>query len=92
MNISIPDNFDFGFSFATEEELSQPKVQTVQTELDDVAQTKEKLEKKIQTLEKMIMPLLENLKKDPDKEYVKWPNRTEQINKFIQSIQKVIND
>ena len=50
MNITIPDNFDFGFSFATEEELAQPKVQTVQTELDDIAQTKDQLELKIKKL------------------------------------------
>jgi hypothetical protein len=42
---------------------------------------------KLVQLEQMIMPLLVNLMKNPEKEYIYWPNRTEklqdQINKVL---------
>ena len=38
-------------------------------------------------LEKLILPLLHNLMKNPENEYIKWPNRTaivqKQINKIV---------
>ena len=37
-------------------------------------------------LEKMIIPLLINLAKNPDKEYIRWPNRQEKIEKQIDAI------
>ena len=37
-------------------------------------------------LEKMIIPLLINLAKKPDKEYIRWPNRHEKIEKQIDAI------
>ena len=41
---------------------------------------------KLQGLESIIMPLLINLKKTADKEYIYWPNRTEAIDKEIQKV------
>jgi len=37
-------------------------------------------------LEKIIMPLLRNLQKNPDDVYIKWPNRKEVIEKQIKKI------
>ena len=37
-------------------------------------------------LEKMIMPLLYNLRKNPEDIYIKWPNRKEVIDKQIKKI------
>ena len=37
-------------------------------------------------LEKIIMPLLRNLQKNPDDVYIKWPNRKEVIDKQIKKI------
>lgn len=43
---------------------------------------------KLMELEKMMVPLLVNLMKNPDKEYIYWPNRKEkiqdQINRILQ--------
>lgn len=51
------------------------------SELEDVY--KEQMKK----LEKLILPLLYNLMKNPENEYIKWPNRTtivqKQINKIV---------
>tara|TARA_B110000495_G_scaffold15140_1_gene10877 strand:+ start:598 stop:993 length:396 start_codon:yes stop_codon:yes gene_type:complete len=37
-------------------------------------------------IEKIIMPLLRNLQKNPDDIYIKWPNRKEVIDKQIKKI------
>ena len=51
------------------------------SELEDVY--KDQMKK----LEKLVLPLLYNLMKNPENEYIKWPNRTtivqKQINKFV---------
>ena len=50
----------------------------------------EELEKKrkedLLKLEKIIMPLLKNLQKNPDDVYIKWPNRKEVIDRQIKKI------
>ena len=37
-------------------------------------------------LEKLILPLLHNLMKNPENEYIKWPNRTNIVQKQINKI------
>jgi len=44
---------------------------------------------KFQELKKMIMPLLKNLAKNPEKSTIVWPNRQERISKFISDIDKL---
>jgi hypothetical protein len=44
---------------------------------------------KLQEVEQMILPLLYNLQKNPDKEYIHWPNRKDIIQKQIDKITKV---
>jgi hypothetical protein len=50
----------------------------------------EELEKKrkedLMKIEKIIMPLLKNLQKNPDDVYIKWPKRKEVIDKQIKKI------
>ena len=50
----------------------------------------EELEKKrkedLLKIEKIIMPLLKNLQKNPDDIYIKWPNRKDVIDKQIKKI------
>ena len=50
----------------------------------------EELEKKrkedLLRLEKIIMPLLKNLQRNPEDIYIKWPNRKEVIDKQIKKI------
>ena len=41
---------------------------------------------KLMDLEKMIIPLLVNLMKNPDKEYIYWPGRKEKIQEQIDKI------
>lgn len=41
---------------------------------------------KLSEVEKIIMPLLVNLMKNPEKEYIYWPNRTDKIQEQIDRI------
>jgi len=44
---------------------------------------------KLQQVEQLILPLLYNLQKNPDKEYIHWPNRKDIIQKQIDRILQV---
>jgi hypothetical protein len=85
---------DFGFSLVSEqelkahEELLKKKVEeqskiVVKTAIDNQA--------KLEGLRDMIMPLLNNLAKDPDKEYILWPDRSAKIQSFIKKIDDYVN-
>lgn len=54
-----------------------------------VTAIEEKYKAKLKEVEGMILPLLANLKKNPDKAYIHWPNRTAVIDKQIEKILKV---
>lgn len=41
---------------------------------------------KLKKVEAMVMPLLVNLMKNPDKDYIKWPNRTPMIESFVEKL------
>jgi len=88
MGYNIPKEYldlsnDFGFTAATEAELTDPIVSDVR------AATVEELKAKLLEVEKMVMPLLVNLMKNPEKEYIKWPNRVPVIEQQIQRILSV---
>lgn len=79
--------FDFGFTFANEDELEvvQQAQQTVSQNTTAVISTQEKLDK----LFNAIQPLLNNLKQNPEKEYILWPNRLDKIEQFEDYIQGI---
>ena len=61
---------------------------------DDLEVRKEELKdkwgQKMNEVEELILPLLKNLAKDGDKrEWIKWPNRTDILNKQIDAITAV---
>jgi hypothetical protein len=45
---------------------------------------------KVQGLRKMIMPLLNNLMKNPEKDTIVWPNRDKTIKAFIKKMDDYI--
>jgi hypothetical protein len=49
-------------------------------------QMQDDVKSKLTELEKLIMPLLVNLMKNPDKEYIYWPNRKEKIQEQIDKV------
>lgn len=87
----LDEEFDFGFSVVSEEELKTMEKQ-LQTELQQTTQVISQTQNKLEGIRNMIMPLLNNLMANPDKEYIYWPNRTEKIKSFISKLDKYIND
>lgn len=51
--------------------------------------TKEEVDERLLALEKMVMPLLVNLGKNPEKDYILWPNRKTQIDTFVEKVLKL---
>lgn len=76
----LTNDNDFGFTLVDEEEVTTPIVTSTKTTVE------EQHKAKLLELEQMIMPLLVNLMKNPEKDYIHWPNRTPLIEKQIQKI------
>lgn len=78
------DAYDFGFSFSDEEEII-----STNTEYASLNEQVDDLKMRLQALNKIFMPLLENLAKDPDKPMIKWPNRKEIIEKQMKKLKQI---
>ncbi len=81
-------DFDFGFTAVDENELEA--VQSVKSEVSTASANVQELEDKLNRLYNSILPLLTNLKKNPEKEYILWPNRVEKIEQFEDLISGII--
>jgi hypothetical protein len=92
--INLNESDDFGFSLVSEQELKAHEEilkQKVEEQSKVVETTTIEYQNKIDGLMSMIMPLLNNLAKDPQKEYILWPGRVEKINAFKKKLQDYIN-
>ena len=69
------DIFDFGFTVVDESELEA--VKKTQDTANDAEQLATTTQDKLDKLYNAITPLLNNLKKNPEKEYILWPNRVD---------------
>lgn len=72
---------DFGFTAMDAEELA-----TVDTKIIEKTTTATEV---ITKLDDFIRPLLENLAKDSDKDYIYWPNRVDIITKKIHELDQI---
>ena len=86
------------------EEKSQPKDNLVMRNKEEefkkreekaaqvaVEQTVKVADSKVETMYKMIIPLLQNLTKDADKrEYIYWPDRKQKIDAFIKKLDQIV--
>ena len=79
----LDSTYDFGFTAVDESEVADPIV----SEVTNSAQTT--VQQKLQAVEKLVMPLLVNLMKNPEKEYIHWPNRVPLIEKQIEKILEI---
>jgi len=84
-------DFDFGFTMVNEDELDI--VQKVTTEAQVTTSNLDSMQKKCDTLYNMIMPLLNNLAANPDKDYIKWDgkDRLAKIEPFRDKLDSVYN-
>jgi len=81
--MSGDDMFDFGFTAVNENEL-----ESVQ-KLSRTAEEASSLEDRVNNLYNAITPLLNQLRKNPEKEYIYWPNRIEKIEQFEDHLYKI---
>jgi len=78
--MSADNIFDFGFTAVDETELTS--YQEAEKKVVETSQTVKATQDKIDQLYNAILPLLSNLKKNPEKEYILWPKRLEKIEQF----------
>ena len=72
---------DFGFTAMDAEELA-----TVDTKIVEKTTTATEV---IEKLDNFVRPLLENLAKDSDKDYIYWPNTVDIINKKLRELDEI---
>ena len=84
------DFFDFGFTAVNEEELEA--VQTATKKAESVSTTATAAKIKLDKLYNAITPLLNNLKKNPEKEYILWPDRLAKVEAFETHLQKIYSN
>jgi hypothetical protein len=72
---------DFGFTAMDADELASIDTKIVEktTSATEV----------INKLDNFVRPLLENLAKDSDKDYIYWPNRVDIINKKLKELDEI---
>lgn len=74
------DLFDFGFTAVSEDEL-----EAIQNAESNATEVQERLDK----LYNAVLPLLKNLKQNPDKDYIFWPDRVSKVEAFEKHIAKI---
>lgn len=81
------DIFDFGFTAVDEDELEAVQAAAKKADTGTAAanETKDKLDK----LYNAMVPLLNNLKKNPGKDYILWPDRLAKVEAFETHLQKI---
>ena len=77
--INLQD-FDFGFTAVDETELEAVTVasQAVATASTDTKEMQDKMD----TMYNAMIPLLNNLQKNPEREYIYWPDRHNKVEQF----------
>ena len=87
-------NFDFGFSVVDEDELAV--VQGAKTEVQEASSTAaqwqaqaEEWKAKTNAIYDAVVPLLNNLQQNEDKEYIYWPNRLDKVEEFSDKLKEV---
>lgn len=91
----LDDVEDFGFSAVSEDELKSLErelKQQVEQKEQELTLTSKEYKYKLEALYKLIMPLLLNLEKDPEKEYILWPDRSKKMSAFIAKVNKIVSD
>jgi hypothetical protein len=83
----MSDIFDFGFTAVDEQELQA--VQQTAAKADDAEQLALTTQERLDKLYNAIIPLLNNLKKNPEKDYILWPNRLAKVEEFEDHLQSI---
>jgi hypothetical protein len=85
----MSDIFDFGFTAVDESELEA--VQALGATAKEVETKASTTQDKLDSLYNAVVPLLNNLKKNPEKDYILWPNRLAKVEEFEDHLQAIYN-
>jgi cell division protein FtsB len=86
----------FDFSLMSEDEIKAKETELTRLlaekdkEIQALYAREAELIAKIDTVSSEVMPFLENLTKQPEKKYIYWENRTEQMSAFIDKLVNVM--
>ena len=83
----MSDMFDFGFTAVDEDELQA--VQQTAALASDAEQLATTTQERLDKLYNAIIPLLNNLKKNPEKDYIRWPNRLDKVEEVETQLQEI---
>lgn len=75
--------FDFGFTAVAENELDAARA------ANEATGEANELRTRLDSLYKSILPLVTNLKKNPEKDYIYWPGRLEKVQNFEKLLKKI---
>ena len=80
-------DFDFGFTVVDQLEEVKVETETLEKRID-------LLQKKCDNLYFAVQPLLDNLQKNPDSDYIKWDgkDRVEKIDAFRLKLQAILDE
>lgn len=81
------DIFDFGFTIVDEDELDT--VQEVKKTATAAAKSTKVTQDQLDKLYNAIIPLLNNLKSNPEKSYILWPDRLAKVEAFEDHLTKI---
>ncbi len=87
----MSDDLDFDFGFTAVDESELQSVQQTAALANDAEQLATTTQEKLDRLYNAIQPLLTNLKKNPEKEYILWPNRISRVDAFEDHLRKIYN-
>ena len=81
------DIWDFGFTAVDEDELQS--VQEATNAAAAIEDEYKSAQERLDNLYNAVVPLLNNLKNNPEKSYIFWPDRLKKVEQFEDYIQKI---
>jgi len=82
-------DFDFGFTAVDADELEV--VREAKQVAETTSATAESNAAKAQLIYDAVVPLLNNLKANPEKDYIYWPNRYEKLDAFADKLYNILS-
>lgn len=88
------EEWDFGFTAVDEVDLglSKQNAQSLEDEIELLKSELKSTKESMEDIRKLIMPLLNNLMKNPEKEMILWPDREQNIKQFIKKINEYFGE
>lgn len=78
--VDLDNDFDFGIDFSDD----------LTNVIEEKIVAADNAQAKAEAMFKAILPLLNNLKKNPDKPNIVWPDREKKIDLFIEKLENIL--